>query len=80
MISGHLRINALRHITQTQPASSYRAMDYLQALPKSIVTKFQILNPFILTGVATLVFWLILSFCNSGAWKVGYGSATLDGL
>ena len=55
-------------------------MDYLQTLPKSVVTKLQIMNPFILTGVATLVFWLILSFRNSGAWKVRHGSASLDGL
>jgi len=49
----------------------------MQALPKSIVTDLQVLKPFILTGVATLIFWL---FRNSGAWKVRHGSAALDGL
>jgi len=47
---------------QTQPS----AMEHLQALRQSIITNLPVI------GVATLLFWLILSFRNSGAWKVRY--------
>ena len=54
------------------------AMDDLQALFHSIVANLQDLNPLILTGMATLLLWLVLSYHNSGAWKVRYiDSATL---
>jgi membrane protein required for beta-lactamase induction len=51
------------------------AMDHL----RSIIVNLQVLNPSILIGAATLIFWIVLSYYNSGAWKVRQDSATLDG-
>ena len=56
-------------------------MDYVQPVLHHITTKLQVLNPWILTVVATLLFWFVLSYHNSRAWKVGYDhSAALDEL
>jgi len=47
-------------------------MDYLQGLSHSIVAKVQSLNPssLILTGLAILLSWTVLSYFNTETWKL----------
>jgi spore coat polysaccharide biosynthesis protein SpsF (cytidylyltransferase family) len=59
--------NAPRIITRVSIADVIPAkfLDYLHAFSHSVIVKLQGLNPLILTGVATLFYWLILSYYNS---------------